>query len=114
MFPSIKLSLIITAMIIFIFAVSSCANKTSEDGTGENTMPSKAFIEVLKEHTNELMSIPGVVGVAQGLCGKKPCIKVFVVEMTLELDKKIPKNLNGYAVSVEEAGEIKARQQNKK
>ena len=114
MFPSIKLSLIITGMIIFTIEVSGCANKTSEDGPGENTMPSKAFIEVLKEHTNELMSIPGVVGVAQGLCGKKPCIKVFVVEMTPGLDKKIPKNLNGYAVSVEETGEIKARKQNKK
>lgn len=109
MFPSIKLSFIIIAMIIFTIEVIGCANKTSEEGQGENTMSSKAFIEVLKEHTNELMSIPGVVGVAQGLCDKKPCIKVFVVEMSSELDKKIPKNLNGYSVSVEETGEIKAR-----
>ena len=77
-------------------------------------MTSKALIEVLKEHTNELMSIPGVVGVAQGLCDKKPCIKVYVVEMTSGLDKKIPKNLNGYSFSVEETGEIKARLGDKK
>ena len=75
-------------------------------------MPSKALLEVLKEHTNELMSILGVVGVAQGLCNKKPCIKVFVVEMTSALDKQIPKDLNGYCVDVEETGEIRERSEN--
>jgi hypothetical protein len=82
------------------------------DKTGAFKMPSKALLEVLKEHTSELMSIPGVVGVAQGLCDKKPCIKVFVVEMTSALDKKIPKNLNGYSVGVEETGKITARSEN--
>jgi len=112
MFASIKWSFIGIAMILFAYAVSGCANNTSEDGPGENTMSSKTFIQVLKEHTNELMSIPGVVGVAQGLCDKKPCIKVFVVEMTPELDKQITKNLDGYAVSVEETGKIRARPEN--
>jgi hypothetical protein len=37
-----------------------------------------------------------------------------LAETPPQLDKKIPKNLNGYAVSVEETGEIKALQQNKK
>jgi hypothetical protein len=114
MLPSIKLFFILIAIIIFTMELIGCSNKTSEDGQGENTMSSKALIEVLKEHNNELMSITGVVGVAQGLCDKKPCIKVFVIEMTAELDKKIPKNLNGYSVSVEETGLIKARPKNKK
>ena len=77
-------------------------------------MPPKALIEVLKRHTDELMSLPGVVGVGQGLCGKKPCIKVFVVKRDPELEKKIPQNLDGYVVSVEETGEFKMRRQNKK
>lgn len=90
-------------------AAGGCAKKTSEDDRGENTMPSKKLIEVLEQHTDELMAIPGVVGVGQGLCGKKPCIKVFAVKRVPELDKKIPRQLEGYAVSVEETGEIKKR-----
>ena len=114
MFASIKLFFIVMAIFILAMQLIGCANKTSEDSQGENAMSSKALLEVLKEHTNELMSIPGVVGVAQGLCDKKPCIKVYVVEMTSALDKQIPKNLNGFAVSVEETGEIKARPEDKK
>jgi hypothetical protein len=114
MLPSSKLSLIITAILIFAVTAGGCAQKTSENDQGENTMPSKALKEVLEQHTDELMSISGVVGVGQGLCGKKPCIKVFVVKRVPELDKKIPKQLEGYAVSMEESGEIKMRPQNKK
>ena len=112
MLPSIKVFFIFAVIIFLAVEWMGCANNTSEEGQGENTMSSRALTEVLKEHTDELMSISGVVGVAQGLCGRKPCIKVFVIEMTSELDEKIPKNLNGYSVSVEETGEIKARTEN--
>ena len=47
--------------------------------------------------------------VAQGLRGKKPCLKVLVVEMTSVLDKRTAKKLNGHTVTVEETGEIEAR-----
>lgn len=71
-------------------------------------MTVKTIEEVLKEHTKELMSLPGVVGTGQGLCDDKPCIKVFVIKMSRELDKKIPKVLDGYQVLMQETGEIKA------
>lgn len=64
--------------------------------------------EVLKEHTKEVMSIPGVVGIAQGLCDNKPCIKVYVIKKTSEIEKKIPDILGGYPVLIEETGEIRA------
>ncbi len=70
-------------------------------------MPSRPIEEVLKEHTEELMSVPGVVGTAQGICNSRPCIKVFVVEKTKEIDKRIPDELDGYPVEVEETGEFK-------
>ncbi|MCX5637772.1 MAG: hypothetical protein NTX52_08795 [Planctomycetota bacterium] len=72
----------------------------------------KAIEEVLKERARELMSIPGVVGAGQGLCEGKPCIKVFVIKMTPDLDQKIPNTLEGYQVVVEETGEIKALPKN--
>jgi hypothetical protein len=75
---------------------------------GKNPMTAETIKEVLKKHTKDLMSMPGVVGTGQGLCEGKPCIKVFVIEKTPDLDQKIPKTLDGYPVVIEETGEIKA------
>ncbi len=75
-------------------------------------MAAKRIEEVLKEHTKELMSLSGVVGTAQGLCDGKPCIKVYVIKKTPELDQKIPDNLEGYLVMIDEAGEIRALPKN--
>jgi len=69
----------------------------------------KSIEEALKEQTDGLMAIPGVVGTAQGLCNGKPCIKVFVIEKSSELDQKIFNTLHGYPVSIEETGEIRPK-----
>ena len=74
----------------------------------KNSMAGETIKEVLKKHTTDLMSMPGVVGTGQGLCEGKPCIKVFVIEKTPDLDQKIPKTLDGYPVVIEETGEFKA------
>ena len=108
---TIKMTFINIGIIVFAVSAVSCANKTVDEPQGEDTMPLKPIEEVLKEHTNELMSIPGVVGTAQGLCNDKPCIKVFVIKKTQELEKKIPDVLEGFPVEVEETGEIRARPQ---
>ena len=71
-------------------------------------MQEKSIKAVLMEHTGKLMSLPGVVGTAEGLCDGKPCIKVFVVKKTPELLKQIPDVLEGYTVEVQETGVIRA------
>ena len=71
-------------------------------------MPAKAIEEVLKEHTDEWMSIPGVVGTAIGEYNGKPCIKVLVVKKTKELTEKIPSRVEGFPVIIEATGEIRA------
>ena len=71
-------------------------------------MPSKPIEKVLEEHTNELMSIEGVVGTAEGLCNSKPCIKVYVIKKTPQLTQRIPTKLEGYPVVIEETGEFRA------
>ncbi len=55
------------------------------------------------------MTIPGVVGIYVGVLddGKTPCLKVMVVKKTPELEKRIPRELEGYRVVIEETGEIK-------
>jgi len=64
--------------------------------------------DVMKSHTEELMSIPGVVGVYIGaLEDGSPCIKVMVIEKTPELERIIPNVLEGYPVLIIETGEIR-------
>ena len=71
-------------------------------------MQEKTIQTVLKENTDSLMALPGVVGTGLGECSGKPCIKVFVARKTLELTKKIPASLEGYRVEVQETGEFRA------
>ncbi len=102
-----RICLIAIAIFAFTLAEINTANYR-----GKNPMAAETIQETLKKHTNELMSIPGVVGTGQGLCEAKPCIKVFVIEKTPDLDQRIPKTLDGYPVVVEETGEIKALPKN--
>ena len=71
-------------------------------------MQEKTIEEALREHTEGLMSLTGVVGTGQGLCDGRPCIKVFIGRKTPELIGQIPTEIEGYAVVVEETGEIQA------
>jgi hypothetical protein len=66
-------------------------------------------IHIVKEaYVDELMSVPGVVGVYVGaLDDGTPCIGVMVVKLTSDLEKRIPKASEGHPVRIEETGEIK-------
>lgn len=44
----------------------------------------------------------------------QPCIKVYVVQRTPELDRKIFNRLAGYPVQIEETGGIRALPENRK
>jgi len=95
-------------LIVIVFFALMLADKNIADCMGKNPMAEETIKEVLKKHTKDLMSMPGVVGTGQGLCEGKPCIKIFVIEKTPDLDQKIPKTLDGYPVVIEETGEFKA------
>jgi hypothetical protein len=86
-------------------AYANEGDKYRGDGT---QVPKKPIEQVLKEYTADLMSLPGVVGTGQGLCSGQPCIKVFVIKRTAKLEKRIPKNLEGYPVVIQETGKFKA------
>ena len=83
--------------------VALYAATLADDGRKVSTIE-----QALADSTDSLMSLPGVVGTAQGLCDDEPCIKVFVVKKTPELLRQIPAEIEGYTVAVEETGEIKA------
>ncbi len=105
---SIKKWLGLLGVMILTLGLASCTN--SQKGQGD--MPTTPIEEVLKTHTASLMSIPGVVGTAQSLCGGKDCIHIYVAAMTPELEKRLPKNLEGYPVEVQVTGEFKALPKN--
>jgi hypothetical protein len=90
----------------------TCVGETVGHDQGEKGMSAKRIEEVLKEYTDELMSIPGVVGTGQGLCDDKPCIKVFVIKKTPDLEEKIPSELEGYRTKIEETGVIRPLPEN--
>ena len=64
--------------------------------------------EVMEAHVAKLMALPGVVGVFIGtLDNGTPCIKVMVVKVSPELEKQIPRDLEGHPVLIVETGEIR-------
>lgn len=106
---NIKNILILMGILIFIF-LSACTKKTLDDG--ESDMPKYSIEEVLKKHSVRLMAIPRVVGVGQGLCDGKDCIKVFVEAKSQELERRISTEIDGYTVDLVESGEIKPLKKN--
>ena len=71
-------------------------------------MASRPIETVLKDHTAELMAIPGVIGLYQATLGDgTPCIKVMVVKKTRELERRIPERLEGHPVRIDVTGVVR-------
>lgn len=96
------------AVLALLFA-AACGPGRSEPLPPETSVTQKPIEQVLQEHTDRLLAVPGVVGTAQGECDGEPCIKVFVVDKTAELSGLIPSSLEGYQVDAQVTGEIRAR-----
>ena len=64
--------------------------------------------KVLEKHRERLLTVSGVVGVGEGICDGKPCIRVFVTRKNPRVARNIPGTIGGYEVTIEETGEFKA------
>ncbi len=71
-------------------------------------MPRQVIAKALEDLTERVMSIAGVVGTAEGLCGGHPCLKVFLTKKTPDLLRRIPRVFEGYQVTTEETGRLRA------
>ncbi len=87
---------------------AGCGSKGSGDAGKEVSMKNKSIEQVLKENTNQWMSIPGVEGVAIGESKGKSCIRIFTSVDPKNLQGKIPSNAEGYPVIIEKTGPFKA------
>ena len=65
--------------------------------------------EVQEAFTREWMDLPGVVGTGIGLCEDQPCIKVFVAGPVRELEERIPSEVEGHRVMLEQTGRFQVR-----
>lgn len=99
-------------LLIFVLATVVCLSCSNQNSgltkQSSNKMQIRTIEQVLEENTQRLMLIKGVVGTAIGKCDDEPCIKILVMELTEELEMKLPKILENYPVFIEETGEIRA------
>lgn len=67
---------------------------------------------VLADHDQELLALPGVVGVYVGLMkdDKTPCLKVMLARKDPGLERAIPRTLEGHPVVTEVTGEMRPLQ----
>jgi hypothetical protein len=91
----------------FILA-TACGTKVIEP-EATTPMPRRDINEVLVVHDEQMMAIPGVVGVYVGLLedDQTSCLKVMVAKITAELEQALPESLEGYPVVLEETGVIR-------
>ena len=71
-------------------------------------MPRPIVARALERLTEHVMSMPGVAGTAQGLCGRRRCLKVLVTKKTRAGIRRIPQVFEGYPVVIEETGRLRA------
>ena len=102
--------LVVYAALLFLNSSASVSSEPTESQREEEIeKPAMTIKEALIEYTDELMSLPGVVGTAQGLCDGNPCIKVYVVNKTQQLEKHIHSILKGHSYQVQETGKFRPR-----
>jgi len=71
-------------------------------------MSGKKIENVIKEHVDKLMALPGVVGVGEGRSQGKQCIVVFVQDGETDSVKAIPQSIEGYSIVINEGGTFHA------
>lgn len=62
----------------------------------------------LERLSQQIMTLPGVAAIGEGLCDGEPCFRVYVVNLTPDVEGRIPSTFEGYKVVVEKSGEIRA------
>ena len=105
-----QIAVVVLSAVVISAAGSLCGcrhGSTTESEKGYR-MPAKSIEQVLKENTDAWMAIDGVEGTAIGLYKGKPCMKIFASVKAQELRGKIPPDVEGYPVIIEQTGVFRA------
>ena len=96
---------ILAALVLLLALAAACAPPPARR---TRSVKKGTITEVLAARTGELMAIPGVIGTGEGSENGERVFVVFVNHRTPELDAKLPREIDGYAVVVREAGDVTA------
>ena len=102
------LTVVVISAVAIVFGCRQGSTSETEKGC---PMPARTIEQVLKDNTDAWMAIDGVEGTAIGLFKDKPCIKVFTSVRQETLRAKIPPEVDGYPVIIEETGTFHALDQ---
>ena len=101
---------VIAAAVLAVTCLGCSGSQRSARQAEGDVVTGRTIEDVLAAHSDELMSLPGVVGTAIGTCDRGDrCIKVLLVDSSVEAKTKIPSRLEGYRVVTEVAGTITPR-----
>jgi hypothetical protein len=101
------------ALVLWLASLPGC--RTTGNDSATMNAPTRPIEQVLAEHAPKLMAMPGVSAVGQGeLDDRTPCIRVWILTHDAELERKIPKRIEGHPVVVEVSGEIRAQPESRK
>ncbi len=93
---------------LHLLAAAGCKPAERREGAVHVSHSMEEVMAVQERHTAELMATPGVAGVAVGALEDGTfCIKILVVRQTNELRRRLPRELEGVTVVIEESGEIR-------
>ena len=102
-----RATILATLCALAILATTGCLGAGKERAVEES--PSRPISDVLAEHAPRLMEIEGVTAVGEGaLANGTPCIRVFLLRSDPQLERRIPRAIEGHPVDVRVTGEIRA------
>lgn len=101
---------ILPGLVVATLVACSGPPRPPAQGEEQIVVPQRTIDEVLAAHTDSLMTLPGVVGTAIGLCDRgERCIKVLMENGNPETLSRIPSRIEGYSVITEVTGTIRPR-----
>lgn len=107
-FNSLVKPMIAGAFVGLTLTSMGCEQQAKDVTQTQKAQPMKSIDDVIKVYADSMLAIAGVVGLYHGLDeNRKSCLKVMVVKKTAELEKRIPKQIEGFTVEIDETGEIK-------
>ncbi len=89
--------------------VVACLMAGCQKNMNDSPAPKRDINAVLADHDKQLLATPGVVGVYVGVLsdGRTPCLKVMLARKSPDLERSIPRTLEGHPVLTEVTGEIR-------
>lgn len=98
-------------LISLVVAGGSCGDSEEriQSSEAEQAVADRPIGDVLRDHSDRLMNLEGVVSVGVALCDDMPCIRIGVRSLSGSLRQEIPDSLEGHPVDVREIGIVRPR-----